>query len=111
MNNTPENFYKLQLAHDLIIFLLNLQTQGMDLERKVKRTSMILDVWDKGVNTRIQEMADSNLKNMAESEDLDLDLDALKILTEIHQLIPTTIRKELKTEVKDNIFKSFGIES
>jgi len=107
--NKPENFYKLQLAYDLIIFLLNLQTQGMDLERKVERTSMVLDVWDKGVNTRIQEMANSNLKNIAESEDLDLDV--TKILTDIHQLIPNAIRKELKTEVKDNIFKSFGIEA
>ncbi len=109
MNTEQENFYKLQLAHDLIIFLVNLQTNGFTHDRKTERTNMVLDAWRKEVDIKIRELNETYLKQTSKTESMGED--EIKILTDIHQIEAIDIRKAFKTEVGHNVMNSFKIET
>lgn len=108
MDENFSNYYKLQIAHDLIMFLIHLQVHDLPPDIQAERTNMILDSWEKRLNIKLKELQDFNLKNIVEAEGLDLDV--AKILADIQLVEPETIRKEFKIEVRHTIFRSFGVE-
>jgi len=105
MEHQLTNFYKLQISYDLIMFLINAQTHGLPLKEKAEKTNMILNAWEKNYNTNLQKLTDTTIKNVAKSEGMELD--AAKIITDIHQIEPSIIRKEFKVEVRHTAFRIF----
>ena len=105
MEHQLTNFYKLQISYDLIMFLINAQTNGLSLEEKAEKTNIILDAWERNYNINLQKLTDTTIKNVAKSEGMELDV--AKIVTNIHQLEPNIIRKEFKVEVRHTAFRSF----
>ncbi len=105
MEHQLTNFYKLQISYDLIMFLINAQTNGLSLKEKAEKTNMILDSWEKNYNINLQKLTDTTIKNISKSERMDLDV--AKIVTNIHLIEPDIIRKEFKVEVRHNAFRGF----
>jgi len=105
MEHQLTNFYKLQISYDLIMFLLNTQTNGLSLEEKAEKTNMILDAWENNYNINLRKLTDTTIKNVAKAEGMDLDV--AKIVTDIHHIEPDIIRKEFKVEVRHSAFRSF----
>lgn len=97
-------YYKLQLAHDLIMFLAGLSIHGLQPEDKAKKVNQILETWDARVTTQVKMMRDAQL---AEAYDGDEDLDVKSIIADIHATEPTAIRKEFKVEARHSMFRSF----
>lgn len=108
MDQDLQNYYKLTLAHDLILFLMHVQTDGLSQEQKANRTNMILQAWENRVDLKLEKLSEENLKEI--SEKTDDDLDVLKILQNVHTLEPSTIRKEFKREVRHFVFKSYEVK-
>ena len=106
MEHQLTNFYKLQISYDLIMFLINAQTNGLSLEEKAEKTNIILDAWEKNYNINLQKLTDTTIKNVAKSEGIDLDV--AKIVTNIHQIEPGMVRKEFKVEVRHTAFRIFS---
>ena len=109
MDQDMENFYKLTLAHDLILFLMHALNDGLSKDQKARRTNMILEAWEKRVNTKVQELAEENLKEISKACGEDLDI--MRIMQDIHSVEPITVRKEFKREVRKVVFRSLDIES
>lgn len=105
MDDNFSNYYKLQIAHDLIMFLVNLQVHGLPKEQMAERTNMILNAWEKRLDTKLKDLQESNLKNIAEIEGMELDI--AKILADVQLIEPGIIRKEFKVEVRHTILRSF----
>jgi hypothetical protein len=108
MDQNFSNYYKLQIAHALIMFLINLQVNGLSQDLQAERTNMILDAWEKRLDVKLKELQEANLKSIAEAEGFDLDV--AKILADIQLIEPEAIRKEFKIEVRHKVFRSFGME-
>ncbi len=105
MDQEMQNFYKLTLAHDLILFMMHLQLDGLSKEQKARRTNMILEAWSKRVNMKVAALAKENLQNVAEATGDDIDV--LDIIQSVHSHEPNAIRTEFKREVRKTVFKSF----
>ena len=101
MTGEQTNYYKLQLAHNLIIFLLNLQTNGFDHERKTERTNVVLNAWAKETDIRIRQLNEAYLRKTSKIKNMEED--EINILTDIHQIEAIDIRKAFKVEVKHNV--------
>jgi hypothetical protein len=86
MDEAFTNYYKLNVAMDLIVFLINIQLFDLPKDLQAERSNMILDSWEKRLETKIKELQESNLESIAELEGLDLDV--AKILTSIHHIEP-----------------------
>jgi len=108
MDQDLQNYYKLTLAHDLILFLMHVQTDGLSKDQKARRTNMILEAWEKRVLTKVGEMTEENLLNVAEATKEDVDV--LRILQEAHSVEPNVIRKEFKREVRKVVFRSIDVD-
>lgn len=108
MDENFSNYYKLQIAHDLIMFLMNLQVFGLSKDVQAERTNMILNSWEKRLDIKLKELQETNLKNIAEAEGLDLDV--AKILADVQLIESETIRKEFKIEVRHTIFRSLEMK-
>jgi len=105
MDKDFTNFYKLNIAHDLIMFLINVQVSDLPPAIKTERANLILNAWEKRLDIKLKELSEENLESIATSEGIDIDI--ARILSDAHQTGPETIRKEFKTEIRDTIFKSF----
>jgi len=106
MDQDLTNYYKLTLSHDLIIFLMNILTDGAgSKDLKAKRTNLILEAWEKRVNINLEVMAEENIKEISQ-ETVD-EADVLRIIQKIHTAEPLSIRKEFKREVRGSVFKSY----
>ena len=64
MDQQTQNYYKLTLAHDLILFLMHVQNEGLSKDQKAKRTNLILEAWEKRVDGNLSIMAEKNLKEI-----------------------------------------------
>ena len=104
MEQDLQNYYKLTLAHDLILFLMHVQNDGLSKDQQAQRTNKILEAWEKRVDTKVQIMADENIKEISKASGEDEDV--LKIIQEAHTAEPKAIRKEFKREVRSIVFKS-----
>jgi len=106
--NEIEDFYKLQLSQDLIVFLMHVQLDGLPLETKKKRTAMIMNSWSKRVESKIKKIASKAMVSVNETiQDPNTTLDVLEILTNINQIEPSLIREEFKDNIINNILKTF----
>lgn len=105
MDENFSNYYKLQIAHDLITFLIHLQVDDLPPRLQVERTNMILEAWEKRLDTKLEELAETNLKNICEIDEIELDI--AKILSDVHRIEPDAIRKEFKVEARHSILRSF----
>lgn len=105
MDQELTNFYKLTLAHDLILFMMHLQLDGLSKEQKARRTNMILEAWQKRVQTKVAAMAEENLVSVAEASGEDIDV--LRIIQDCHSQVADAIRTEFKREVRKTVFRSF----
>lgn len=108
MSKEQENFYKLHLAYNLIISLIDLQTHGFTPERKAERTDLVLNSWEERINSQLQKLNEAEVKKIAKKEDMTEDV--IQILMGINQLGSDIIRKEFKDEIRNSVFKGLGIE-
>jgi len=103
MDIDTQRYYHLQLAHDLILFMMHVQTDGYSKEQKTRRITMILEAWKKRVTTKVKKLNEENLKVMAnESGD---DLDVLNIISQVHSIETSAIREDFKNQVLENVLK------
>jgi hypothetical protein len=109
MDRQSELYYHLQLAHDLILCMMKLQTDGLSTEQKVIRTTMILESWAKRMETKIKELNLKTIQDMSKLPNAD-DLDVLKILSGVHQMETEATRENFKNIVKDNVIKSYKVK-
>ena len=100
-------YYKLQLANDLVMFLIHAVLSGEDLssEEKIAKTKNILTLWNTRVNMKIQELTEATLPQVAEEQDIDEDV--ARILTHVHQIEPAMIRQEFLVDIQKVIYQSF----
>ena len=105
MDQDLQNYYKLTLSHDLIVFLMNVFVNGLPKEQKVERSNKILEAWEKRIEANVKILAEQSLEDL-EQEHPD-EKDVLRIIQNIHTTEPVLIRKEYKREVRHTIFKSF----
>ena len=106
MDQELVNYYKLQLAHDLIMYLTNLTLHGLPPKRKAEKANQILESWDKRVNTKIKEMRAQKVE-----EQITEDKDVATIILEIHGMTANAVRKEFKVEARHSLFRSFTRQS
>ena len=105
MDQDLENYYKLTLAHDLILFMLSIHNDGLSKEQKSRRTNMILEAWEKRIDANLKIMGKETIKQV--SEESGDDIDVLEIIQKIHSFETSAIRKEFKREVRKVAFKSY----
>jgi predicted DNA-binding protein YlxM (UPF0122 family) len=105
MDQDLQNYYKLTLAHDLIIFMMNIHNEGISNEQKARRTNMILEAWEKRVDLNVKLMGKKNIEELSETSGDDMDV--LQIIQNIHSFESSAIRKEFKREVRSFTFKSY----
>lgn len=105
MDQDLQNYYKLTLAHDLILFMLSIHNDGLSKEQKARRTNMILETWEKRIDKNLQVLAKQKVEEISEQSGDDVDV--LEIIQKIHSFEPAAIRKEFKREVRTVAFKSF----
>ena len=98
-------YYKLQLAHDLIMFLAGLSINGLPPEDKAKKVNQILETWEQRVDTQVKIMRDEKVREAAEAAGLDVDVQS--ILAGISALEPELVRKEFKVEARHSMVRSF----
>ncbi|MCF8019857.1 MAG: hypothetical protein K9L62_10695 [Vallitaleaceae bacterium] len=105
MNKESVTYYKLILAQDLISFLINQYVRNVPIELKAKTANIILDSWDKKVSKILDDTINPLIKAKALEHETEEDVQS--ILVKIHRMEPEMLRKEFKSETRDNIFRSF----
>jgi len=106
MDTETTTYYKLMLAHDLIMFLVEMYLHNVPPEHKAKTANTILEHWESRVSNQLKESMDTVIEKSAEIQDLDKDV--MSIIASIHRIEPELIRKEFKVETRHNIFRSFA---
>jgi len=102
-----ENLYKFQIAQDLILFLLNVQLDGLSPELKCERTDQLLQAWEKRINTYIKEQNTLTVKELCELNKIDLDV--ATILSSVHQIEPSIIREEFARDIGQIAIQNFKV--
>jgi hypothetical protein len=110
MNKETELYYHLQLAHDLILFMMHLQTDGLSQEQKARRTNMIIESWNKRVESNLGSLNRQNIKKLTEIPGINDSEDVLSIISGIHAIEITEIRKAFKELTRNNILKSYEVK-
>ncbi len=100
--------YKLQLAHDLIVFLTNALLLGAPQDKKAEQSTLVLEAWEKRVNTKLKEVQAPLIKDMVNQEGIEEDV--ATILASISSIETDAIRKEFKVEAHHGILRSFNIK-
>lgn len=109
MDKVTQLYYHLQLAHDLILFLMHIQNDGLSQEQKRRRTDMILESWKVRMESNLKKVNEKNLKNVSQLPNAD-DLDVLKILADVHLIEISAVREEFKQQVSENVIKSYEVK-
>lgn len=109
MDKVTQLYYHLQLAHDLILFLMHIQNDSLSQEQKRRRTDMILESWKVRVESNLKKLNEKNIKNISELPDAD-DLDVLKIMADVHSIEMSAVRAEFKQQVSENVIKSYEVK-
>lgn len=106
-DNQMASYYKLNLSNDLVLFLIHCSLFEQDLtkEEKMELVDDLLDKWNKRVSTNIHLIIEQTLPQIAEEHGIGID--EARILTSIHQQVPTVLRTEYIHELRDNLSKSF----
>ena len=100
-------YYKLQMAHDLIMFLGKLCVHGLPPESQIQKINQILESWDSRVETQVGLMRATKVKEAC--ADSDKDFDVQTILADIAAAEPKAIRKEFKIEARHSMLRPFKI--
>jgi len=98
-------YYKLQLAHDLILFLGKLSVHGLPQEMQIQKINQILETWDQRVEKQIDIMRTIKVKEACEQSGDDFDVQS--ILATVAAIEPASIRKEFKIEARHSMLRPF----
>jgi hypothetical protein len=88
------------------MFLVNVMFGHLPREQKVDKCKLIMDAWKKRIETKIGEVIETNIEEIAIEQGFDVDV--ARILTNIHQYKPALIRQEYINEVKSVLYSSFS---
>jgi len=103
MDKDLTTYYKLQLAHDLIMYLTHINLQGLPPDRKAEKANQILESWDRRVDNKIGQMRIEKVIEQSSEEDRDV----ATIILGIHGMTADAVRKEFKAEARHSLFRSF----
>jgi hypothetical protein len=108
MKEINEGQFKLALAIDLVLFMLEIWTKGQD--EPGDTIKLLLDTWMKKVdhNSDIlrNTMAETYVKN---SEDVEMTKDIAMILLDIHSSDTKLWKREFEERLKDMITQRLGL--
>ena len=105
MDQELVTYYKLQLAHDLIMFLSGLSINGLQPEVKAEKINKILEAWDQRVDTKIKMLRKEKIEEACAISGTDVDVQT--IMADISAIETELVRKEFKGEAKHSMCRSF----
>ena len=99
-------YYKLQLAHDLLMFLTGLSVDGLQQEAKAEKINTILEVWEQRINTQVKALRKQKIEEACATTGDDVDV--LSILADVSALETDLVKKEFKVEARHSMFRCFN---
>jgi len=107
MEVTEEKF-KLALATDLIIYMIQIWTQNST--EQVKLISQLMNGWSERIDKSADGMKKQIAQQMAESNE-DISEDVAMIMLEVNNTENIMMKGEFKTQMREAIFKGLSIHT
>lgn len=105
--------YKLHLSFDMIVFLcytilFQSNLNSASFEKKIELTDDMLVKWNTRLESNLSAILNQTLAQVAKENGWELD--EAKIMSSIHQIEPSIIRKEFLDEIRNIIHKSLDVQ-
>jgi len=107
MDVTEEKF-KLALATDLVIYMVQIWTQGST--EQVKMVEQLMNSWSQRIENNADIMKKQIAQQMAENNE-DITEDVAMVLLDVNNIENKIMKGEFKTQMRDAIFKGLATAS
>jgi len=105
MDVTEEKF-KLALATDLVIYMVQIWTQGST--EQVKMVEQLMNSWSQRIENNADIMKRQIAKQMVENNE-DMTEDVAMVLLDVNNIENKMMKGEFKTQMREAIFKGLAI--
>ncbi len=100
-----EDKFKLALATNLIIFMVNIWANGN--ENQIGLVNDLMNNWSQGVEKSANHMKKQLVQQMCEKDET-MTEDVAMLLLDVNSLDTKTIKGEFKSQMREAIFKGLG---
>ena len=103
-----EEKFKLALATDLVIYMIQLWTRNSTKEEAVSMVTRLMNQWSERISDNADYMKKQIAEQMAEQNE-DMTTDVAQILLEINNIENVMMKGEFKSQMREAIFKGMAV--
>lgn len=103
-----EEKFKLALATDLVIYMVQLWTQNSSREEAVTMITRLMNQWSQRITNNADYMKTQIAEQMTD-QNKDMSIDVAQILLDINNIENKMMKGEFKSQMREAIFKGLAV--